>query len=193
MPDPCKRVVHRGHRGRLECRPRDQGSGRSHCGPRDSGDRLRPRLRGDCQGGRHAPCRLWRRAQEGGARSDSIAVRGRSMFPADVKLDLGATAKALAADRAARRVQQAIGGGVLVSLGGDLSICRASAQGRLAGSGDRGSCGGEPRPTARPSGLWGVASRPPARRCAAGPRPTALGTTSSTRRAATPRTRSGEP
>jgi thiamine biosynthesis lipoprotein len=49
--------------------------------------------------------------------------------PGDVKLDLGATAKALAADRAARRVQQAIGGGVLVSLGGDLSICGPAPRG----------------------------------------------------------------
>ena len=42
--------------------------------------------------------------------------------PGDVELDLGATAKALAADRAARRVHEAIGGGVLVNVGGDLSI-----------------------------------------------------------------------
>lgn len=42
--------------------------------------------------------------------------------PSGVELDLGATAKALAADRAARRAQDAIGGGVLVNLGGDLSI-----------------------------------------------------------------------
>jgi FAD:protein FMN transferase len=43
-------------------------------------------------------------------------------LPAGVELDLGATAKALAADRAARAVHMAIGGGVLVNLGGDLSI-----------------------------------------------------------------------
>jgi thiamine biosynthesis lipoprotein len=40
-----------------------------------------------------------------------------------VKLDLGATAKALAADRAAAAANEASGCGVLVSLGGDLSIC----------------------------------------------------------------------
>jgi thiamine biosynthesis lipoprotein len=39
-----------------------------------------------------------------------------------VKLDLGATAKALAADRAAAAAHEASGCGVLVSLGGDLSI-----------------------------------------------------------------------
>ena len=43
-------------------------------------------------------------------------------LPKDVELDLGATAKALAADRAARRAQREIGGGVLVNLGGDLSV-----------------------------------------------------------------------
>lgn len=39
-----------------------------------------------------------------------------------VTLDLGATAKALAADRAAARVLEATGSGVLVSFGGDLAI-----------------------------------------------------------------------
>ena len=48
--------------------------------------------------------------------------RGRVRIPAGVRLDLGATAKALAADRAAARASQAAGCGVLVSLGGDLAI-----------------------------------------------------------------------
>ena len=42
--------------------------------------------------------------------------------PAGVTLDLGATAKALAADLSAAAVQDRVGGGVLVSLGGDLAI-----------------------------------------------------------------------
>jgi thiamine biosynthesis lipoprotein len=42
--------------------------------------------------------------------------------PAGILLDLGATAKALAADRAAAAVQAAVGGGVLVNLGGDLRV-----------------------------------------------------------------------
>jgi thiamine biosynthesis lipoprotein ApbE len=43
--------------------------------------------------------------------------------PAGVRLDLGATAKALVADRAARRVAEALDGrGVLVALGGDIAI-----------------------------------------------------------------------
>ena len=40
--------------------------------------------------------------------------------PAGVALDLGATAEALAADRAARAVHRVVGVGVLVSLGGDI-------------------------------------------------------------------------
>ncbi len=47
--------------------------------------------------------------------------RGTLRVPAGVKLDLGATAKAWAADRAARAVHQATGRGVLVSLGGDIA------------------------------------------------------------------------
>lgn len=42
--------------------------------------------------------------------------------PADVKLDLGATAKALAADYAAAAARDATGGPVLVSLGGDIAV-----------------------------------------------------------------------
>jgi FAD:protein FMN transferase len=40
-----------------------------------------------------------------------------------VKLDLGATAKALAADRAAASAHERAGCGVLVSLGGDIAMC----------------------------------------------------------------------
>ncbi len=39
-----------------------------------------------------------------------------------VTLDLGATAKALAADRAAAKASSATGGGVLVALGGDIAV-----------------------------------------------------------------------
>ena len=42
--------------------------------------------------------------------------------PAGVALDLGATAKALAADRTAAAIQAATGSGVLVNLGGDLRV-----------------------------------------------------------------------
>ncbi len=45
----------------------------------------------------------------------------RVRIPAGTKLDLGATAKALAADRAAAAVHSRLGCGVLVALGGDIA------------------------------------------------------------------------
>jgi thiamine biosynthesis lipoprotein len=48
-------------------------------------------------------------------------VARQVVVPAGIVLDLGATAKALAADRAARRAASAAGCGVLVSLGGDVA------------------------------------------------------------------------
>jgi len=44
------------------------------------------------------------------------------VIPRGVELDLGATAKALAADLAAAAALKAVGGGVLVSLGGDIAV-----------------------------------------------------------------------
>ena len=43
-------------------------------------------------------------------------------IPRGVRLDLGASAKALAADRAAASISHRIAGGVLVSLGGDVAV-----------------------------------------------------------------------
>jgi thiamine biosynthesis lipoprotein len=57
--------------------------------------------------------------------------------PAGSGLDLGATAKALAADRAARAAARSTGCGVLVSLGGDVAIAgRAPGGGWPVGVGD---------------------------------------------------------
>ena len=55
-------------------------------------------------------------------------------LPAGVRLDLGATAKGLGSDRAARAALAAAGpvGGVLVSLGGDIAVAGRAAAGRLA-------------------------------------------------------------
>ena len=44
-------------------------------------------------------------------------------LPPGVRLDLGATAKALAADRAAKAAHLAGEVGVLVALGGDIATC----------------------------------------------------------------------
>ncbi len=49
-------------------------------------------------------------------------VRRTARVPDGVMLDLGATAKALAADRAASRITAEVGCGVLVNLGGDISV-----------------------------------------------------------------------
>ena len=46
----------------------------------------------------------------------------RLILPRGVRLDLGATAKAWAADRSAARLAAALGCGVLVGLGGDISV-----------------------------------------------------------------------
>ena len=62
-----------------------------------------------------APVPGWRRIELDLARH---TVR----LPAGVELDLGASAKALAADRSARAAAEASGTGVLVSLGGDISV-----------------------------------------------------------------------
>jgi thiamine biosynthesis lipoprotein len=51
------------------------------------------------------------------------------LIPAGVRLDLGATAKALAADRAAVAAAAATGTGVLVSLGGDIATAGAAPAG----------------------------------------------------------------
>jgi thiamine biosynthesis lipoprotein len=59
-----------------------------------------------------APEPAWRR----------VRLDGRMLtVPAGVRLDLGATAKAWTADRAAARIARACGTGVLVSLGGDIA------------------------------------------------------------------------
>jgi thiamine biosynthesis lipoprotein len=50
------------------------------------------------------------------ARTQSVRI------PRGVRLDLGSSAKALAADRAATRIAHAVNGGVLVSLGGDVAV-----------------------------------------------------------------------
>ena len=54
---------------------------------------------------------------------ERVSVRKlEARVPPGVRLDLGATAKALCADRAARRANTVGGCGVLVSLGGDIAV-----------------------------------------------------------------------
>jgi thiamine biosynthesis lipoprotein ApbE len=51
------------------------------------------------------------------------------VVPSGIQLDLGATAKALAADLAARRLADASGCGVLVGLGGDIAVAGPAPDG----------------------------------------------------------------
>lgn len=60
----------------------------------------------------------------------TVRVDGRVVrLPRGVLLDLGATAKALAADRAAARAYEETGCGVLVSLGGDVAVAGPPPEG----------------------------------------------------------------
>ncbi|MDN4645352.1 FAD:protein FMN transferase [Arthrobacter sp. PsM3] len=59
-----------------------------------------------------------------------VSLSGRTLtVPAGTRLDLGATAKAIAADRAAGQVYSELGCGVLVSLGGDLASAGPAPEG----------------------------------------------------------------
>jgi FAD:protein FMN transferase len=53
----------------------------------------------------------------------------RLWLPPGVRLDLGATAKAWAADRSAARIAAELGCGVLVSLGGDIAVAGQAPEG----------------------------------------------------------------
>jgi thiamine biosynthesis lipoprotein len=59
-----------------------------------------------------------------------VHLDGQSLtMPAGVQLDLGATAKAWAADRSAIRIASRLGCGVLVSLGGDIAVAGPAPDG----------------------------------------------------------------
>jgi thiamine biosynthesis lipoprotein len=58
----------------------------------------------------------------------SVTLEGRELrVPAHLALDLGATAKAVAADLTAARIAEELGCGVLISLGGDIATARGPA------------------------------------------------------------------
>ena len=59
-----------------------------------------------------------------------VRLEGQTLtMPAGVQLDLGATAKAWAADRSAARIEERMGCGVLVSLGGDIAVAGPAPEG----------------------------------------------------------------
>ncbi|MFI6337349.1 FAD:protein FMN transferase [Streptomyces sp. NPDC050535] len=68
------------------------------------------------------PVRLTVRPVPGWRRVALDRTAGTVTVPAGIRLDLGATAKAWAADRAATTLAEAAGCGVLVSLGGDTAV-----------------------------------------------------------------------
>lgn len=76
---------------------------------------------------------------------------GTLQMPAEVRLDLGATAKALAADRAAARAAAVTGAGVLVSLGGDIATAGEAPAGgwNIRVSDWNGAVPGAPGPVVR--------------------------------------------
>jgi FAD:protein FMN transferase len=86
------------------------------------------------------PVRLTVRSVPGWRQIELDEESGLVSLPAGTRLDLGATAKAWAADRAAARIAAELGCGVLVNLGGDIAVagCRTAA----GGSGCRTSPGG---------------------------------------------------
>lgn len=60
----------------------------------------------------------------------SLELRGHRLFrPRGLQLDLGATAKAVAADWVARQVTDELGTGVLVSIGGDIATAGPAPEG----------------------------------------------------------------
>ena len=86
-------------------------------------------------------------------------------IPAGASIDLGATAKALAADRAASTIHHRLGCGVLVSLGGDAAVAGPAPDGGFA-VGIADTC--TSRHASRPWASSRVGSPPRAPACASG-------------------------
>ncbi len=68
------------------------------------------------------PCGRWAEIE---LDPDSSTAR----LPAGIELDLGASAKALTADRLAREISETTGSGALVSLGGDIAVAGTAPEG----------------------------------------------------------------
>jgi len=98
----------------------------------------------------------------------SVRLDGRRLrLAAGVRLDLGATAKGLGSDRAARAAAACVpGGGVLVSLGGDIAVAGEAPQGGwpVLVTDEPAPPGPEPgRPAPAGPGLAGAAGAPGSR------------------------------
>jgi thiamine biosynthesis lipoprotein ApbE len=75
------------------------------------------------------PVRLTVRNVPGWRQVELDEAAGLVSLPAGTRLDLGATAKAWAADRAAARIATGLGCGVLVNLGGDIAVAGPAPHG----------------------------------------------------------------
>ena len=75
------------------------------------------------------PVRLTVRSVPGWREVELDEAAGLVSLPRSTQLDLGATAKAWAADRAAARIAAELGCGVLVNLGGDIAVAGAAPRG----------------------------------------------------------------
>ena len=75
------------------------------------------------------PVRLTVRSVPGWREVELDEAAGLVSLPRGTQLDLGATAKAWAADRAAARIAGELGCGVLVNLGGDIAVAGAAPPG----------------------------------------------------------------
>jgi thiamine biosynthesis lipoprotein ApbE len=75
------------------------------------------------------PVRLTVRSVPGWREVELDEAAGLVSLPSGTQLDLGATAKAWAADRAAARIAAELGCGVLVNLGGDIAVAGGSPRG----------------------------------------------------------------
>ena len=125
-----------------------------------------------------------------------VHLDGRSLtMPAGVQLDLGATAKAWAADRSAARIATSTGSGVLVSLGGDVAVAGPAPDGgwRIRVQDVTGAPGDRPAGRTRRSPSATAAWPPRAPPRAAGSGAATYCTTSSTRVPACPPSPSGAP
>ena len=75
------------------------------------------------------PVRLTVRSVPGWREVELDEAAGLVSLPSGTRLDLGATAKAWAADRAAARIAAELGCGVLVNLGGDIAVAGTAPSG----------------------------------------------------------------
>jgi thiamine biosynthesis lipoprotein ApbE len=75
------------------------------------------------------PVRVVERGVPGWRRVRYDETSGVIQVPEGIRLDLGATAKALAADLAATRIHDALGVGVLLGVGGDIAVAGHAPEG----------------------------------------------------------------